>query len=76
MKKQAKKERLAQTAAEMKRVQEVLQLQNTLDNMGADDVRENFLNGTSGAVKLKQEDLDHLDELYKLISPTREGEKR
>merc|ERR1719210_1778550 len=40
--------------------------------MGAEEVREHFINGTNGAVKVSEEKLDHLDELYKLINPSRE----
>lgn len=61
---------------EIRRVQEVLQLQSTLDLMGSEEVRTHFLAGTSGAVKLSQDDLDHLDVLYKLISPSRDTEPR
>jgi len=70
--KQAKRDRIERQAAEAARCKALLVLQSTLDNMGAEEVREHFINGTNGAVKVSEEKLDHLDELYKLINPSRE----
>ena len=50
MKKKLKLEQKAQHLEEVSRMQEVLRLQNLLDSMGSDDVREHFKNGTHGAV--------------------------
>ena len=55
-------------------MRELLALQSLLDSMGAEEVRADFVAGKSGAIKLTEEELDRLDELYKLISPSREGE--
>lgn len=71
-KKQAKKERLERQAAELKRVKEMLRVQNLLDSLGSEQVRSDFQKGRHGAVVLSEENLDQLDELYKLINPSRE----
>lgn len=42
----------------------MLVIQETLVNMGTDNAREDFLNGTNGAAQLTKEDLDSLDTLY------------
>jgi hypothetical protein len=42
--------------------------------MGDETVRESFKEGKNGAVKLSEEQLNQLDELYKLISPSWEEE--
>eukprot|EP00918_Siedleckia_nematoides_P026048 GHVU01056225.1.p1 GENE.GHVU01056225.1~~GHVU01056225.1.p1 ORF type:complete len:714 (-),score=98.09 GHVU01056225.1:2138-3979(-) len=42
--------------------------------MGAENVRTDFQNGTNGALVLTEENLNQLDEMYQLISPSREGE--
>ncbi len=60
----------------MKRVQEILHLQSTLDNMGLDNVRADFKAGQNGAVQLTEDNLNQLDQFYKLVSPTRESEER
>ena len=57
-------------------MKELLTVQNLLDNMGSEDVRNDFVEGKRGAVKLSEENLNQLDELYKLISPTRDGETK
>ncbi|XP_074660277.1 caprin-1-like isoform X2 [Tubulanus polymorphus] len=67
-----KRERQEQRAEEQRRLQEVLFIQNMLDAMGSETAREDFTNGSNNAVKLTEEQLDSLDELYKLVSPSRE----
>lgn len=74
MKKQAKREKLERQVQECKRVREILQFQGLLDSLGSDNVRQDFQTGKHGAIVLTEENLDQLDELYKLICPTREGE--
>lgn len=74
MKKQAKRESHERQQTEIRRIKELLSVQNLLDSMGAEDVRADFAGGSKGAVKLSEEELDRLDELYKLISPSRDEE--
>ncbi|KAL5007767.1 hypothetical protein ScPMuIL_016573 [Solemya velum] len=74
LKKQAKREKAERQAQEIKRIQELLKLQNLLDSLGADQVRSDFKTGKHGAVVLTEENLNQLDELYKLISPNRDTE--
>ena len=71
---QQKKVKLERQSQDMSKVRELLQLQGLLDNMGSDTVRSDFLSGNNGATVLTEDNLNQLDELYKLISPTREGE--
>jgi len=72
--KQAKRERLERQAAEAARCKALLVLQSTLDGMGAEEVRDHFINGTHGAIKVTEENLDQLDGLYKLVNPSRDTE--
>lgn len=74
LKKQAKRGKSEKQLQEVKRVKEVLQLQGLLDSLGSETVRKDFQTGKHGAIVLTEENLDQLDELYKLISPTRDGE--
>lgn len=73
LKKQAKRDQLVQQEAQhsgnVSRVKEVLELQNLMENL-SEDVRTDFLNGSNGAVTLVPEDFVHIDEFYKLITPT------
>ncbi|KAK3750919.1 hypothetical protein RRG08_029836 [Elysia crispata] len=71
-KKQAKREKAERQAQEIKRVSEILQLQSLLDLLGGDKVREDFKTGKHGAVVLSEDNLNQLDELYQVISPSRE----
>ncbi|KAL4224651.1 positive regulation of dendritic spine morphogenesis [Mactra antiquata] len=73
LKKQAKREKLEKQIQDIKRVKEVLQLQTLLDNMGSDSVRKDFQTGKHGAIVLTEENLEQIDEFYKLINPTRES---
>ncbi|XP_025084703.1 caprin-1-like isoform X1 [Pomacea canaliculata] len=72
-KKQAKREKQERTASELRRITEVLQVQTTLDCLGSEKVREHFKTGKFGAVVLTEDNLSQLDELYQLISPSRES---
>ncbi|XP_067655705.1 caprin-1-like [Haliotis asinina] len=74
MKKQMRREKLDRQLHEIKRIQELLQVQNLLDSLGSQNIRSDFQTGKHGAVVLTEENLNQLDELYQLISPTREGE--
>ncbi|XP_069132405.1 caprin-1-like isoform X2 [Argopecten irradians] len=73
MKKQLKREKIERQNMVLKRMQEMLKVQNLLDSMGSDKVRSDFQTGKHGAVVLTEENLTHLDELYKLISPSRDS---
>jgi len=73
-KKQAKREKMEKAASEVKRISDILQVQTTLDSMGSDTVRQDFKTGKHGAVVLTDDNLNSLDELYPLISPSRDGE--
>lgn len=74
LKKQAKRDKSERQLQECRRVREILQLQGLLDSLGSDNVRQDFQTGKHGAIVLTEENLDQLDELYKLISPSRDGE--
>jgi len=74
-KKRLRKEQLERQVADQKRIGDILVIQNLLDSMGAEGAREDFQHGRKGAVLLTEESLNFLDELYKLVSPSREGEK-
>ena len=50
LKKQMKREKIERQNADMKKIREMLYLQNTLDGMGAENVRADFLAGNNGAV--------------------------
>ncbi|XP_054719925.1 caprin-1-like isoform X2 [Uloborus diversus] len=71
-KKAAKREQLERQQLELQRIKEIIVYQDLLTSMGGEDVRQDFLNGTNGAVKLSEEELNSLDELYKAICPERD----
>ena len=73
-KKQAKRQKLERQDQEQRKVREILRLQSLLDSMGSENVRSDFQEGKHGAIQLSEDNLNQLDELYKLISPTRDGE--
>ena len=76
LKRKAKRDKMERQEQEMSRIREVLKIQELLSNMGSDDVREDFKKGSHGAIVLTEDNLEQLDELYKLITPSREGETR
>ncbi|CAH2062864.1 unnamed protein product, partial [Iphiclides podalirius] len=71
-KKQAKKDAWVRYAAETNKIREVLLILDCLMQMGNSEAREDFLNGTNGAVKLTEEDLKILDDLYPEVTPKHE----
>ncbi|XP_035233301.1 caprin-1-like isoform X2 [Stegodyphus dumicola] len=73
-KKAAKREQLERQQLELQRIKEIMVYQDLLNSMGGEDVRQDFLNGNNGAVKLTEEELNSLDELYKAICPEREAD--
>lgn len=74
-KKAAKREQLERQQNELQRIKEIISYQDLLNSMGSEDIRNDFLNGVNGAIKLTEEELNSLDELYKAISPERDTEK-
>lgn len=75
-KKQQKRERFEQIENERKRILTILQIQNVLNALGEEETRKVFTEGSGGAVKLEETELNHLDELYKIINPERGAEER
>lgn len=77
LKKQARREQVASQAAQhnadVAKVCQVLELQSLMDNL-SEDVRADFLNGTNGAVTVKEEEFAHIDDFYKLITPDSESD--
>lgn len=63
-KKLARKEAIERMQQDIAKVREVLLIQDALMNMGTESVREDFLTGKNGAVKLSEQDLKYLDILY------------
>lgn len=63
-KKLARKEAVERMQQDIAKVREVLLIQDTLMNMGSESVRDDFLGGINGAVKLTDDDLKCLDDLY------------
>lgn len=56
-KKNAKKEAAAKYQAELARLREILLVQDALNQMGNENVREDFLQGRNGAAQLSETDL-------------------
>lgn len=56
-KKQAKREASLKNQAELARLREILLVQDALNQMGSDGVRDDFLNGRNGAAQLTETDL-------------------
>ncbi|XP_058806976.1 caprin homolog [Phymastichus coffea] len=63
-KKLARIEALERMRQDIVKVREVLLIQDTLMNMGAQGVRQDFINGVNGAVQLAEQELKFLDDLY------------
>ncbi|KAK9870339.1 hypothetical protein WA026_006424 [Henosepilachna vigintioctopunctata] len=72
-KKQAKKEAAAKSQAELARLREILLVQDALNQMGNEVVRDDFLHGKNGAAQLSESDLTLLDELYPAVTPKHES---
>ncbi|KAE8736889.1 hypothetical protein FOCC_FOCC017656, partial [Frankliniella occidentalis] len=68
-KRQARKEALERQANDLARIKDVLLFQNVLNQIGTDAVREDFLNGTNGATKLTETDLQLFDTFYETVTP-------
>ncbi|XP_014681804.1 PREDICTED: caprin-1-like [Priapulus caudatus] len=75
LKKQWKREMTERKQHEVALYRELLQVQDLLANMGGDDVRQDFLHGRNRACVLSEENLNQLDGLYKMVSPSREPEE-
>ncbi|XP_022244159.1 caprin-1-like [Limulus polyphemus] len=74
-KKVAKREQLERQQQEMQKIKELLILQDILNRIDTEEVRNDFLSGSNGALKLAEDDLNNLDELFKLVSPDRGSEE-
>ncbi|XP_056642240.1 caprin homolog [Diorhabda sublineata] len=72
-KKVAKKEAAAKYQAELARLREILLVQDALNQMGNETVRDDFLNGRNGAAQLTETDLKLLDDLYPAVTPKHEA---
>lgn len=71
-KKQARKEISAKSHSELAKIREVLLVQDALNQMGQDSIREDFLLGQNGAANLIESDLKLLDDLYPVVTPKHE----
>ncbi|RWS24540.1 caprin-like protein [Leptotrombidium deliense] len=71
VKKNLKKEQLERQQQEAERLKTVLMFQDLLNAFGTDETKNDFRNGTNGAIVLSEEKLDQLDELYKLVQADR-----
>ncbi|XP_050307870.1 caprin homolog [Anthonomus grandis grandis] len=72
-KKQAKREAALKSQAELARLREILLVQDALNQMGNEIVRNDFLNGRNGAAQLTEADLKLLDDLYPAVTPKHES---
>ncbi|CAG9819609.1 unnamed protein product, partial [Phaedon cochleariae] len=72
-KKSAKKEAAAKYQAELARLREILLVQDALNQMGNENVRDDFLHGRNGAAQLSETDLKLLDDLYPAVTPKHEA---
>ncbi len=73
-KKQVKRENALKHEHELRKIQDVILLNNILNTLGMDHIRNDFLEGKNGAVKLTEDQVNHLDGFYKLINPARQDE--
>uniref|UniRef100_A0A914VZT4 Caprin-1 dimerization domain-containing protein n=3 Tax=Plectus sambesii TaxID=2011161 RepID=A0A914VZT4_9BILA len=58
---------------EVGRIRELLQYQEMLNLLGKEPVKQAFMNGTDGAVKLSSEEIKLCDELFAVICPSMEN---
>ncbi|XP_044749996.1 caprin homolog [Coccinella septempunctata] len=72
-KKQAKKEAQQKSQAELARLREILLVQDALNQMGNEAVRDDFLHGRNGAAQLNESDLQLLDDIYPAVTPKHES---
>ncbi|CAG7704213.1 unnamed protein product [Allacma fusca] len=73
-KKQQKKEQTERAVVETDRYRQLLLFQRVLDQiLNNQRIRQDFVNGVQGTVKLSQDDLNSLDEFASLISPDRDS---
>lgn len=56
---------------ESNKIREVLIIQDILRMLADDSVRQDFLDGTNGAVRIEQADMDLLEKLYVEVTPKR-----
>lgn len=70
-----KREEADRKLAERKVFKDLLRFQGMLKSFETEQIREDFKAGRNGAVRLSQEELDQLDELLKITTPTRDDKK-
>lgn len=68
LKKIARKEAQARSQQEIAKVREILLVQDALQQLGQENVREDFLLGRNGAVTLAETDLKYIYLLFLLIT--------
>ncbi|CAG0890074.1 unnamed protein product [Cyprideis torosa] len=73
MKKTKKREREERVSQDQDRLSKILWMQDVLNQLGVPNIRSDFVNGERGAVKIPEEKLNLLDDLYNLICPKREA---
>lgn len=71
-KKHAKREASLKNQGELARLREILLVQDALNQMGNEIVRDDFLNGRNGAAQLTENELKLLDDLYPAVTPKHE----
>jgi len=67
-----KAEQKERVQTEIGRIRDLLRLQDILSSLGNDAVRKDFLNGSNGAIKLSESELQKLDELFQKFCPCHE----
>jgi len=70
-KREAKRTAFLRVQQEANKIREVLIIQDILRSLADDSVRQDFLDGTNGAVKIEQADMDLLEKLYVEVTPKR-----
>ncbi|XP_063708130.1 caprin homolog [Culicoides brevitarsis] len=70
-KRESKRNAFLKTQQESAKIREVLVIQDILRSLADDAVRQDFLDGTNGAVKIEQSDMDLLEKLYVEVTPKR-----
>uniref|UniRef100_A0A336MBB7 CSON008838 protein n=1 Tax=Culicoides sonorensis TaxID=179676 RepID=A0A336MBB7_CULSO len=70
-KRESKRNAFLRVQQETSKIREVLIIQDILRSLADDSVRQDFLDGTNGAVKIEQSDMDMLEKLYVEVTPKR-----
>lgn len=70
-KRESKRNAFLRIQQESSKIREVLMIQELLRSLADESVRQEFLDGTNGAVKIDQADMDLLEKLYIEVTPKR-----